>query len=291
MQLEYIHEFVVLTRIGNYEEAAYTLMTSPTSLSQHIKKLEEELNVSLFNRSNRKITLTSHGEFFLSYAVTLDSVYIDYRNSFRTLVHNKLNLGVLHSVAIYHLVPLIADFIDTHAMIDIDVNEDNTSVLLDLLDADLLDLAFVQCADCNEESALLQKNYGNLLIARDTLIVAVSSTHPLAQKQDVSLEELQKETIIWCTKLPYPEAKDFVINQQYTGSLRNAMGLISMGNSIAILPRDVASYYIRDDRSIVLLDLTVPLRVNILLLWKRDHNHGAVREFIQHTHSWFQKKR
>ena len=65
MDLNYIREFVVLANTCNYMEAAEQLFISQSALSRHIKNLEEELGVSLFDRSTRSVTLNAFGMLFL----------------------------------------------------------------------------------------------------------------------------------------------------------------------------------------------------------------------------------
>ncbi|MBQ9196058.1 MAG: LysR family transcriptional regulator [Clostridia bacterium] len=68
MELKYIREFVSLAETGNYFETAERLFITTSSLSRHIKALEEELGMPLFDRTTRKVELNSHGRLFLPYA-------------------------------------------------------------------------------------------------------------------------------------------------------------------------------------------------------------------------------
>lgn len=65
MEIEYICEFVVLAETCNYMEAADRLFVSQSALSRHIKALEEDLQVQLFDRSTRKVSLSPFGSLFL----------------------------------------------------------------------------------------------------------------------------------------------------------------------------------------------------------------------------------
>ncbi|VUX15208.1 Hca operon transcriptional activator [Streptococcus pasteurianus] len=57
MDLEHLYEFAVLAESKNFSEAAEKLFISQSALSKHIKSLEQELGVPLFNRENRSATL------------------------------------------------------------------------------------------------------------------------------------------------------------------------------------------------------------------------------------------
>ena len=68
MEIEYIKEFVVLAETENYLEAAESLFISQSTLSKHIKIIEKELDVQLFDRTTRKVHLNKYGKMFLKYA-------------------------------------------------------------------------------------------------------------------------------------------------------------------------------------------------------------------------------
>ena len=68
MEIEYIKEFVVLAETENYLEAAESLFISQSTLSKHIKIIEKELDVQLFDRTTRKVHLNKYRKMFLKYA-------------------------------------------------------------------------------------------------------------------------------------------------------------------------------------------------------------------------------
>ena len=59
MEIDYIREFVILADIGNYMEAADILFISQSTLSRHIKSIEEDLGAPLFDRTTRKVTINN----------------------------------------------------------------------------------------------------------------------------------------------------------------------------------------------------------------------------------------
>ena len=79
MNLNQLTYFVTLAQIENYTRAAKRLDITQPSLSHAISNLEKELQVPLFERHGRNVTMTKYGEMFLKYVQ--DSLHI-------------LNLGV-----------------------------------------------------------------------------------------------------------------------------------------------------------------------------------------------------
>ena len=71
MDIQYFSEFIKLVEIGNFMEAADELFISQSTLSKHINALEKELEVSLFDRTTRRVKLTQAGRALLPYAVKI----------------------------------------------------------------------------------------------------------------------------------------------------------------------------------------------------------------------------
>ena len=62
MDINYFKEFVVLAQTGNFMEAADILYSSQSTLSKHIKSMESELGVPLFDRTTRKVKISKYGQ-------------------------------------------------------------------------------------------------------------------------------------------------------------------------------------------------------------------------------------
>lgn len=68
MELRQLKYFLKAKELLNFTEAASALFISQSTLSQQIKQLEDELQVPLFNRIGKRITLTEAGDLFSVYA-------------------------------------------------------------------------------------------------------------------------------------------------------------------------------------------------------------------------------
>lgn len=63
-KLNLINDFLVVSRFGGFTAAAVYLGVDPSTISKAIRQLEEHLNIRLFNRTTRKLQLTSVGEIY-----------------------------------------------------------------------------------------------------------------------------------------------------------------------------------------------------------------------------------
>lgn len=68
MTSEQFNEFYILSTTLNYSEAAQKLFISQSTLSRHIKSMEDELGVYLFSRNTRNVVLTSEGKLAVNAA-------------------------------------------------------------------------------------------------------------------------------------------------------------------------------------------------------------------------------
>ncbi len=78
MRLEYIREFVTLCDTGKFQKTADTLFVAQSTLSKHMSALEDELGVTLLDRSGRTVTLSTQGKQFLPFARRMLSLQEEY---------------------------------------------------------------------------------------------------------------------------------------------------------------------------------------------------------------------
>ena len=88
MQIDYIKEFIILAEIGNFLEAADHLFMSQSTLSRHIKSLEDDLGTPLFDRTTRKVSLNEYGHLFLPYAREISKIQYNYTTELYNKLHN-----------------------------------------------------------------------------------------------------------------------------------------------------------------------------------------------------------
>ena len=86
MNIDYLKEFVVLADTGNFSRAADALFLSQSSLSKHIKAMEQELAIPLFRRTTRRLELTEDGMSFLTYARQISRLQYEYETA---LCHSR----------------------------------------------------------------------------------------------------------------------------------------------------------------------------------------------------------
>ena len=128
--------FYTVANTGNISKAASRLYISQPAISKSIRKLEENLEVSLFSRNSRGVQLTEEGELLYHYV----------QNAFYSLEKGETQIKKIHELGIGHihigvsttlckyvLLPYLKEFIETHPHIRISIECQSTNHTLQLL--------------------------------------------------------------------------------------------------------------------------------------------------------------
>jgi LysR family transcriptional regulator, glycine cleavage system transcriptional activator len=126
--LRALHAFEVAARLGSFTKAAAELGVTQTAVSHQIKQLEEELEVALFQRSPRGLSLTRageewHAELSRAFGVLRDA---NARLRARAVERSVVSLTTIPSFGARWLVPRLGSFLARHPQLDlrISVSED-----------------------------------------------------------------------------------------------------------------------------------------------------------------------
>ena len=104
MNIEHLKAFYRVAREGSFTKAARTLYITQSAVSQQVQALEHSLKIKLFDRSGRKVLLTSQGEFLLSYAKKMFALYEEIETVFelqRTLEKGKITIASTRVIGTY----------------------------------------------------------------------------------------------------------------------------------------------------------------------------------------------
>src|SRR5512136_3053582 len=113
MDISHLKEFVVLAQTGNFLEAADILYSSQSTLSKHIKSMELELGVPLFDRTTRKVSISKFGQLLLPYARQITEIQDKYTailKSSRDTDQEIMNLGSIYGLAPYNITDVLVRF-------------------------------------------------------------------------------------------------------------------------------------------------------------------------------------
>lgn len=188
MNLNQLNYFVTLAQIEHYTKAAKRLDITQPSLSHAISNLEEELQVPLFERHGRSVTLTKYGEIFLKYVK--DSLHILDTGVKRTkeaarVFDGNISIGYIHTQGRNFIPRLVKGFLDEQEDRKIEFHFQNgvTANLISKLKEEKFDVIFCSKAEGEREISFFP-------VAEEKLVAIVPQDHPLAEKESVSIREI-----------------------------------------------------------------------------------------------------
>lgn len=186
MELRQLKYFLKAKELLNFTEAARVLNISQSTLSQQIKQLEDELNIPLFNRIGKRITLTEAGDLFGEYAlqsINRANEGLLLLQDLKNLNTGKITIGVIYSMRIPFAKTLI-QFATQYPNIKIQVVFGTTKDLLEKLNLHQFDFVLT----FHEKAKEPHLNYQTLLSSNMVLVTAKKSS--LAQRNSISLDEV-----------------------------------------------------------------------------------------------------
>ena len=287
------HEFVVLAQTCNYLQAADQLFISQSSLSKHIKALERELGVELFNRTTRRVQLTEHGRVFLPFARRIAAAGHDALVALDNASDNEqhvLEIGSIPVMVPYGITKLLRDFEREHPNVRLHIAEGEADELRDRLRKHTLDLAFVRDWDGNESLDNDDSEFAAIEYAEDRLAAVLPAGHPLASRPSIRLSELANEEFLLLPQGTVMDAlitdacavEGFVPEVRYRGTrAENIIDLIARGMGVSLLMRTPAAYLARTAVSIVDLDQPIVTKIKLYRLRDQEPSPEAM-EFLDY---------
>lgn len=197
MKIIWLQDFITVARFNSFSVAAEELYSSQSNVSKHIKLLETELGVKLFQRENRSVRLTDAGQALLAHAMNVISAY-----EAMYLTAQSYNAGTLPEIQIasvpimhmYDLQKILIEFQKTRPWLKLKVTEcDMPSVIAKMQRSSNTIGIFRQCAVRCLPSGVKWKI---IPFKDDELVLLCGRNHPFAAKPSVSVAECLKENVV-----------------------------------------------------------------------------------------------
>ena len=188
-ELKYI---VAVAREKHFGKAAEACFVSQPTLSVAIKKLEEELQVKLFERSANEVAVTPLGQEIIQQAQSVleQAAQIkEIAKRGKDPLAGALRLGVIYTIGPYLLPPLVRQMIAQAPQMPLMLQENFTVKLLEMLRTGETDCAVL--AEPFPDTGLAMAP-----LYDEPFMAAVPMAHPLAQQSSVTAEQLKNETML-----------------------------------------------------------------------------------------------
>jgi DNA-binding transcriptional LysR family regulator len=193
MTFRQVEIFLAVARAKNFTRAAETLHLSQSTLSQHVRELEHELGVRVFDRLGRAVTLTEAGRLLEEQAARIATTLSTMRRSIdelKGLERGSLVIGASTTPGIYVLPAVVGAFRRRYPGIDVSLRIGNSRLIEERVRADEVDLGVVG---------------GHVLGAKercvaaglvDELVLIVPRRHAWAKRREVAPAELTETPLL-----------------------------------------------------------------------------------------------
>ena len=195
MNLQQLQYFKVISQTKNFTTASNILSITQPALSKAISKLEEELDVQLFEREGRNIKITKYGEVFLKYAESaLDDIEkgIEKIHDMKTNNDNIISIASTYCIGATFIPFLISNFINSHIQTRFNFNNQSTEEIFKDLKYERVDLGFFDSIEKIDKYSEIE----TILVRKEEYVLIVPKNHHLANREEVELKELKDEYFI-----------------------------------------------------------------------------------------------
>ncbi len=245
MDIANLTAFVSVAESGSFSHASEQLFLTQPAISKRISALESELDVQLFDRIGRKVTLTEAGSALLTRARSILQQVEDSKRAIKNLsghVSGKLSIGTSHHIGLHRLPPILRAFTHTHPEVELDLHFMDSEEACHAIEHGDLELGIVTLP--------LQpaKVLHTIQVWPDPLDIAVNQSHPLAKVNKITPKKLSEYPAI----LPTPGTYTRQIFEQTmrkhklklkvglaTNYLETIKMMVSVGLGWSVLPRSM----------------------------------------------------
>lgn len=188
MKIQQLYYYMELCKQKNFTEAGYACNMTQGALSKQIRKLENELGITLIRRNTRKFELSKEGEIFLSYAKKMTETYEEMLKNVQK--NQEIKIGCMPVLAPYHFARLVADFRKEYPDIKLVIDERIASEIQE--NSDRYDFLILR-----ENMMEDQKNFRFSQLYDDKLCAVLYEKHPLYGRDRLQLKELKDDVFIF----------------------------------------------------------------------------------------------
>ena len=194
MNILHMKYAVEVARLGSLNKAGETLLTAQPNISRSIKELEADLGISIFNRSAKGMILTPEGEEFIHYAKSIlkqiDEVEMLYKQG--SLKKQKFSISGPRASYIADAFVEFSKCLGDEPS-EIFYKETNSKrTINNVLDGDY-HLGIIRYAENHDKyfkTMLEEKGFSYKMIAKFTYILIMSRENPLAEKENITFDDL-----------------------------------------------------------------------------------------------------
>jgi DNA-binding transcriptional LysR family regulator len=290
MELRHLRYFIAVAEQLHFRHAAEIVHVAQPALSNQIKQLEEEIGVTLFDRSRHKVRLTPAGKAFYEAAQAIlkktNEAVIEARKAEQGDA-GTIRIGFVSTAGITILPDAVKKLQDEIPSAEIEMRELAAGEQIDGLYREHLDIGFLH-------TKLTEHVLETMVIARERLVLAVPETCKEARSRRINLKNLASWTAIMPVQHTSPGFYEHVQMAyqmagvtperiHYTRFLMTGLLLVGAGLGVSIVPESFKSIHVK---GVAYKELLVePPMCELVAAWRRDNASLLLHRFLDELRS------
>lgn len=282
IELRHLHYFLAVAEEQHFGRAAARLGIAQPPLSQQIQRLEAALDVTLFDRTQRRATLTAAGRALAARAPAVLEAAASLREDVREAARGRtgvLRIGAGASASLGVVPEMIARFRARYPDVVVRLDDRTSMPHVERLRQRLIDVALLRSPVPGMRATVVRE---------ERLLAVVPHTHRLARRRTVRVAELRNESFLLFPREAAPEFHDEVqaafARAGFTARVvaqatewATVAGMVAAGMGITVAPDSVATMPRAGTSHVQLRDMDVRVR---LLAVSRDEEDPLVSAFV-----------
>ena len=278
MDLANLSAFIAIAEVGSFSGAGERLHLTQPAISKRIAGLEQQLDVRLFDRLGREVTLTEAGRALLPRAYQILNVLEDTRRALTNLsgeVTGRLTLATSHHIGLHRLPPVLRAFTREHPAVALDIQFLDSEAAYDEVLHGRAEIAVITLAPAPHP--LIRA----IPVWKDALDFVAAPEHPLANDADVSLSDVARHPAV------FPGGNTFthhIVHRLFesqgltpniamsTNYLETIKMMVSIGLAWSVLPRTMLDEQVSP---IALADIQLSRELGYILHTERTLSNAA----------------
>jgi DNA-binding transcriptional LysR family regulator len=285
MELRHLRYFIAVAEELHFGRAALRLGIAQPPLSQQIQRLEQELGVSLFTRSTRRVELTPAGRVFL---VEVGRVFAQSERAIRAAQRasrgevGHLAIGFVPSADLDILPRVLGLWRPRFPHVEVEVHTLLPGQQIEALHQGHIDVGFLRLP-VDDDGLVIES------IHREPLVAALPERHPLARRARVRIADLKADSMILFPRRIAPGYHDLLVGvcrragftprvAHETESIQTNIGLVAAGLGVSLLPAAIRNL---QRAGVAYRPLAPPVpHVEMAVAYARDDRSPTLRGFL-----------
>lgn len=287
-----IFTLLKVVETGNYTQAGKALNLTQPAISQHIRALEVNTGVKIFERLGNKLILTREGERVVDCARAMLSLYNNMKTDLADQATGSLslNIGVTHTVESNRISEVLAKYASTNPGVTVKLITDTQNKIKEKLKNYELDFGII-------DGKLNDPMLNHMQLDMDSLMLVTAPNHPLAEKSIVTVDDIKREKLI--LRLPNSgtrnlfvaslEARNISIDEfdviLELDNIATIKNLIRRGYGVSVLPKSVVIDDMKKRRLTALPIENLSMIREINIIYTRHFTHPELLQEISRIYN------